>query len=508
MTIFKFSSPFREAVMAINSNSTDKHVDVIIVDDEKASFDVISRYLDYKTSLKVELHTEALYALSLIKTRKPALVIVNLLAKRFDALSIVKSITTNEDSQNIPVVVISDPDAPERIKQAIQNGAKDFVHFPISIVSLSKKLSKFLNFDVSELGKHTAKLEARVANNFLVVEVEGYLLCEQLFDFNVEVLRASELFDGYATKRILVIFYNIETESFTYDNIALLFDFFSTIPIESTDYLKILTDKEEIKSILKRHDRTSKFEFVNDYIDGINKLELATLNRELGIKIEFLKPGITLTADLFDINGRRLKNAYEVLNESDIHNFKIERIERVFYEADLKKLDENFTNSDNIQQMRINKALDTVNPVNSRLIEDNSGAFGFLKNKTILLIEDDQAILDMLSTFLASKGFNVISSINSNSALDIALQKKPDLIITDLMMPYIDGLQLVERINKALKKNRPPVILITCAPTNENVIKARELGINGFIPKPIDFKNLFVKVAMEIKKAINSRITR
>jgi len=283
--------------MAINDYSTEKPVDVIIVDDERESFDVISRYLEYKTNLKVELHMEALYALSIIKTRKPTLVIVNLLAKRFDGTSIVKSITTNEDSQGIPVVVLSDPEAPEKIKQAMQNGAKDFVHFPVSVVSLAKKLSKFINLDISLVGKNPCQLEARVANNFLIIEIEGYLVCEQLFDFNAEVLKAAELFDGYATKCALVILYDIDPESLSYDNIALLFEFFSTIPLESPNYLKILTEKNEIKSVLKRHDKTSGFEFVNDYIDGINKLELATFNRELGIKIEFLQIYSISTAD-------------------------------------------------------------------------------------------------------------------------------------------------------------------------------------------------------------------
>jgi DNA-binding response OmpR family regulator len=147
------------------------------------------------------------------------------------------------------------------------------------------------------------------------------------------------------------------------------------------------------------------------------------------------------------------------------------------------------------------KVIDTLNPENvKKVIKEQTGPFAFLYDKTILIVDDEEAILDMLSHFLASKGFKVFTAQDSKSALAMAIDKTPDLVITDIMMPYFSGHDFMNALNKKLSDKRPPVIMITSAPTGENVKKAKLSGVNAFIPKPIDFQTLFIKVATELKK--------
>lgn len=231
--------------MAKGLFSEDK-VDIVIIDDNKKNVDLIAKYFKIKANLKTENHYDALYTLSLIKTRRPKLVIVNLSVSRFDPISTIKSMYASDEAKNIPVILISDGDKPEAIKQAMFYGAVDMIATPVSIVTLSRKVSKFLKFDISLVEKKKNRLEINVSNNIMIIEVEGFLFMESLMDYCEEINKALELFDKNAVKKALVIFYDVDIDSLTDENIDLLFDFFQTTPIENTDYVKILSSKDTI----------------------------------------------------------------------------------------------------------------------------------------------------------------------------------------------------------------------------------------------------------------------
>ena len=476
-----------------------ERVDIVVIDDDKTNVDIISKYFKLKSDFITENHYDPLFTLSLIKTRKPRLAIINLNITRFDPLSIIKSMYASEEAKNIPIIILSDGENPEKIKQAMFFGASEMITLPLSIQVLSRKVAKYLKIDVSDVEKKKSKFEINVSNNIMIIEISGYLFLESLLDYNLEIDKALNLFDKHAVKKALIIFYDVDIESLTDENIDLIFDFFEKTPVESTDFIKIISGGDDITQRLKTHLNSKRFEIVSDYIEGINKLEMASLNRELGIGIDFLNPNITLVDNMYDKNGKLIKKAYEILTENDIYNFKLDGIDRVFYEKDLEKLNKLAQKNNDLEQIRFDKALNFLDPANIKSIEkDTSGLFAFLKNKTILIIEDDKNMLDILSKFLATKGFNVLTTMDSRKALELAITKKPDLIITDIMMPNVDGYAFLESLNNEVK-NRPPVIVITCAPTGENVKKAKNLGVNAFVPKPIDFKTLFVKIAKELK---------
>lgn len=75
----------------------------------------------------------------------------------------------------------------------------------------------------------------------------------------------------------------------------------------------------------------------------------------------------------------------------------------------------------------------------------------------------------------------------------------PDLVITDIMMPYFSGIQLVDHLRNNLKSD-VPIILISAASNDENVVCAFEMGANDFISKPVSPSELLVRVSREIKR--------
>jgi CheY-like chemotaxis protein len=106
--------------------------------------------------------------------------------------------------------------------------------------------------------------------------------------------------------------------------------------------------------------------------------------------------------------------------------------------------------------------------------------------KTILLVDDEHSIVEMLSYLLEEEGYAVITAFKGREALDRVAEKVPDLILSDLMMPVMNGLELLQSVarNPALK--RVPVILITSAP----MAAPAEAGWADCLVKPFEFEEL------------------
>jgi two-component system response regulator GlrR len=106
----------------------------------------------------------------------------------------------------------------------------------------------------------------------------------------------------------------------------------------------------------------------------------------------------------------------------------------------------------------------------------------------LLLIDDDECLLRLMSIRLEGEGFNVTSVNNATHALRLTYNNKYDVVLSDLRMPGMDGLSLFEEI---LQKHRDlPVILMTAHGTIKDAVAATQRGVYSFITKPVDHKEL------------------
>ncbi len=104
------------------------------------------------------------------------------------------------------------------------------------------------------------------------------------------------------------------------------------------------------------------------------------------------------------------------------------------------------------------------------------------KAKKILVVDDEDDVRLFLQDFLSERDLQVMSASTGEEALEIVDREKPDIILLDLMMPGMDGIECLERIKK--KNPASNVIMITALNDDVRVAKARKLGAHNYILKP------------------------
>ncbi|GMU94760.1 MULTISPECIES: response regulator transcription factor [Ignavibacterium] len=118
----------------------------------------------------------------------------------------------------------------------------------------------------------------------------------------------------------------------------------------------------------------------------------------------------------------------------------------------------------------------------------------------ILLIDDEPDILEFLKYNLEQEGYQVITGTDGQQALD-KISENPDLIVLDIMMPKLDGFEVMERIRADKRYKDIPVIFLTAKAGEVNEIKGLELGAIDYIQKPISPKKLIARVKANLKKS-------
>ncbi len=110
----------------------------------------------------------------------------------------------------------------------------------------------------------------------------------------------------------------------------------------------------------------------------------------------------------------------------------------------------------------------------------------------ILVVDDELLIRDLLYDFFSSRNYDIILAESGSKALEILEIEDIDLILTDLKMPDMDGLELIRRAKT--KENGPPAIIMTGFPSIESAIEALRLRVADYIIKPFNINRLFESI--------------
>jgi len=105
-------------------------------------------------------------------------------------------------------------------------------------------------------------------------------------------------------------------------------------------------------------------------------------------------------------------------------------------------------------------------------------------NKTIMVVDDNPDIITIVKTILEGKGYTVLSASSGLELLNMLKNQKPDLIILDIMMPEMDGLEVLSRLKAVADTASLPVILLTAKVQYEDVLGGYKLGADYYITKP------------------------
>lgn len=119
--------------------------------------------------------------------------------------------------------------------------------------------------------------------------------------------------------------------------------------------------------------------------------------------------------------------------------------------------------------------------------------------KKILLIEDDNLFRSIICQLLITKPYQVITAENGQVGLRLAAELEPDLIISDMYMPYLNGDEVLKQLRASLKTAKIPFILLTSENDSNKRSYALRLGVNDYLVKPFNAKTLFKAIARQIE---------
>ena len=118
--------------------------------------------------------------------------------------------------------------------------------------------------------------------------------------------------------------------------------------------------------------------------------------------------------------------------------------------------------------------------------------------KTILIVDDEKPIVDILIYNLEKEGYKTIEAYDGETAINMAFEQKPDLILLDIMLPKVDGLTVCKRIRNSLNI---PIIMISAKSEEIDKILGLELGADDYITKPFSVRELVARVKANLRKA-------
>ncbi|MCO5169200.1 MAG: protein kinase [Planctomycetes bacterium] len=118
----------------------------------------------------------------------------------------------------------------------------------------------------------------------------------------------------------------------------------------------------------------------------------------------------------------------------------------------------------------------------------------------IVLVEDSEVVRRFAQQLLVRKGFHVVEFPDGAAALDQVLRDPPALVISDIQMPHMDGLELTRRLRERYDKRRLPVVLVSVLSEEENIVAGFEAGANDYLIKPYRTAELMAKVSVLLRE--------
>ena len=129
------------------------------------------------------------------------------------------------------------------------------------------------------------------------------------------------------------------------------------------------------------------------------------------------------------------------------------------------------------------------------------------EKKTILVVDDEQSIMELLVFNLQKEGYKTLEAYDGVTAVEMAINEKPDLILLDVMMPKLDGISVCKKIRYALNISNIPILMISAKDTESDKIVGLEMGADDYITKPFQIREVMARIKANLRKAeLNANI--
>ena len=123
-----------------------------------------------------------------------------------------------------------------------------------------------------------------------------------------------------------------------------------------------------------------------------------------------------------------------------------------------------------------------------------------MAGKKILIVEDEEDVMELIHCNLAKEGFNCDAAYNGQEALKKAQAMLPDLVLLDLMLPEVDGLEVCKKLKSSPQTEHIPIVMVTAKSDEADIVTGLELGADDYITKPFSPKVLVARVRAVLRK--------
>jgi two-component system alkaline phosphatase synthesis response regulator PhoP len=125
-----------------------------------------------------------------------------------------------------------------------------------------------------------------------------------------------------------------------------------------------------------------------------------------------------------------------------------------------------------------------------------------MAGRRVLVVDDDEKTVELVKLYLNRDGYRVITAYNGNEALQLARESQPDIIVLDLMLPGIDGLEICRTLRE---ESDVPIIMLTAKTTDEDILTGLNLGADDYVTKPFSPRELAARVRTVLRRLPGER---
>ena len=118
---------------------------------------------------------------------------------------------------------------------------------------------------------------------------------------------------------------------------------------------------------------------------------------------------------------------------------------------------------------------------------------------TVLIVDDNDVNREIWASYLTNEGFRIEVAAEGSSAVQIARSKPIDLVLLDVMMPELDGFEVLELLREQTSPDELPVIMATANHQSEDIVRAFDLGANDYVTKPVNLDVLLARIQIQLR---------
>jgi DNA-binding response OmpR family regulator len=122
-----------------------------------------------------------------------------------------------------------------------------------------------------------------------------------------------------------------------------------------------------------------------------------------------------------------------------------------------------------------------------------------VSNQKILIVDDDKKIVELVTLYLKKDGYQVLAAFDGQQALDLVERKQPDLVILDLGLPQVDGMDVCRLLR--MRAARTPIIMLTARTTEDDKLAGLDVGADDYVTKPFSPRELMARIRAVLRRA-------